>query len=165
MYQASVPLFQSNLLALAHVLRQGSAHAAASGINENELLTARLAPDMLQLPAQVDLACAFAKNCAGRLAGQTPPDLDSSEPSFAGLHARIDWVQAYLKGFAPAAIDGSERREITIKVGPDKTQTFDGQSYLLVFAVPNFFFHMTMSYALLRHQGVPLGKKDFMGIV
>lgn len=164
MFQASVPLFQSNLTALAHVLQRGRDHARDSGLNEEQLLQVRLAKDMLQLPGQVDLACAFAKNCAGRLAGQTPPDLSASEPTFDALHARIDWVQNYLKGFTHAQLEGSDEREITIKTGPESSQTFDGRSYLLVFIVPNFFFHMTMAYALLRHSGVPLGKKDFMGI-
>lgn len=162
MYEASVPVFSGVLKNLSHVLSKGEAHAAANGIDPAELLATRLAPDMLPLKAQVQIATDHAKGAPARLAGRDILRIEDVETSFAELRARIDRVRDHLKSYRPEEIDGSEDRPITIKTG--KTEiSFTGQQYLLAYAMGNFYFHVVTAYDILRHRGVPLGKADFFG--
>ena len=164
MYQASVPVFQKTLGNLAAILDKAAAFASARNIDPAVLLGYRLAPDMLNLTRQVQIAADHAKRCAARLAGIEPPAYEDNEASFADLKARIDKTVAFINTLAPEQIDGSEGRSITFKAGGSE-QTLTGQTYLLANALPNFFFHTTTAYAILRHCGVEVGKKDFIGQV
>jgi hypothetical protein len=162
MYQACVPVLIRGLTNLQHILGKAQAHAAEKQIEPSVFIGARLFPDMLPLARQVHIATDTAKGCAARLAGVEPPSYDDVEITFDELHARIQKTIDYLKGFDAAQIDGSEARQIVLKmrVGPIE---FTGQSYLLHFVLPNFFFHVTTAYDILRHNGVELGKLDFLG--
>lgn len=162
MFQASVPVFSATLKNLAHVLSKGEAHAADKGIDPAELVTARLAADMLPLSAQVQIACDHAKGAAARLAGREILKLADGDKTFAELKTRIATVRDHLASYSPADIDGSEDRAVTLKIGPTEMQ-FTGQQYLLGFATANFYFHVVTAYDILRHKGVPLGKGDFFG--
>ena len=162
MYQASVPVFMQMLGALSAVLDKASAHTAARKIDPAALLQARLYPDMFPFTRQVQLACDFAKNSTARLAGVEAPKMPDDEKSFDELRARVAKTLAYLKTLKPEQIDGSEEREVTIPIAGQPT-TFKGQRYLLGSALPNFFFHVTTAYDLLRHNGVEIGKRDFIG--
>ncbi len=162
MYQASVPVFLKTLANLAEILDKGAAFAAARKIDPAVLLGYRLAPDMLNLTRQVQIASDHAKRCAARLAGVEPPVFEDNEASFADLKARIAKTVAYIDTLAPAQIDGSETLAIIFKAGGIE-QSLTGQTYLLHNALPNFFFHTTTAYAILRHCGVDIGKKDFLG--
>lgn len=162
MYQASVPVFVRMLNNLAGILKKGAAHAEAKKIDPAALLHARLYPDMFPLTRQVQIATDTAKGCASRLAGIDPPRYEDSEVSFAELFERIEKTIAFIKSVAPEVIDGSEGRTITLKVR-DQTITFGGLAYLFNFALPNFYFHVTTAYDILRHNGVELGKTDFLG--
>jgi hypothetical protein len=162
MYQASVPVFQQQLTALKGVLAKAEAQGAAMKVSPAVLLGARLYPNMFPLTRQVQIAADFAKGTPARLAGLEPPAFPDTEASFAELAARIDRTLEFLKTLRPAQIDGQEERTIELKVG-GQPRTFKGLQYLLGFALPNFFFHATTAYAILRHNGIELGKNDFMG--
>ena len=164
MYQASVPVFVKTLGNLAAILDKGAAFAAARKVDPSVLLAYRLAPDMLSLTRQVQIAADHAKRAAARLAGIEAPVYEDNEASFADLQARIDKTIAFINTLGPGQIDGSEARDITLKIGGN-SQTLSGQAYLLHNALPNFFFHVTTAYAILRHCGVEVGKKDFIGQV
>lgn len=163
MYSASVPAFVRALKALAHVLRLGEAHARAQGIAPDTLLQARLIDTMYPLARQVQIATDMARNGASRLAGRDVVSVADDEATLAELHARIARTIAHLEAFAPGQIDGSESREISIKVGGEEMR-FDGHGYLLGFVLPNLYFHVTTAYAILRQRGVPLTKPDFFGV-
>jgi len=162
MYQASVPVFLRMLTNLANVLDKAMAHVAAHKIEPAALLNARLYPDMFPLVRQVQLATDFAKNTSARLAGVELPKFDDTETSFAELKARIARATEFLKNLKPAQIDGAEEKEITYLIGGQPT-TFKGQQYLFNSGLANFYFHVTTAYAILRHNGVELGKRDFLG--
>lgn len=162
MYQASVPVFIRMLGNLRAILEKAAAHAEARKIEPTALTGSRLYPDMLALTRQVQIACDMAKNCPSRLAGSEPPKIEDGETSFAELVARIDKTLAHLRSFKAEAIDGSEDKAIALNT-PRGPLNFNGLQYLLFFALPNFYFHMTTTYALLRHNGVELGKSDFLG--
>ena len=164
MYQASVPVFVQMLSALSGVLEKAEAHAAARKVDPAVLLGDRLYPDMWPLARQVQTACDFAKGVSSRLAGVTPPVYEDNEKTFGELKSRIAKTLELVRSFRPDQIDGSEEREVTIKLGGNPV-TFSGQTYLLHFALPNFYFHCTTAYAILRHNGVELGKRDFVGKV
>jgi hypothetical protein len=164
MYQACVPAFLQQLGALSGVLQKAAAHASARKIDPAALLNARLFPDMFPLTRQVQIACDFAKGASARLAGIEPPVYEDNEKSFEELQARIEKTMAFVKALKPGQIDGSEDRDITVKVA-GKPVTFKGQPYLVNFALPNFYFHAATAYAILRHNGVELGKRDFIGAV
>lgn len=157
MYQASIPVLLRGLTNLAAVLRKGEAHPGSAGFVE-----ARLAPDMLTLAGQIQRASDTAKGCAARLAGVANPGFPDEEKTFADLYARIDKTVAFLQSVKPEQIDGSEAKPIEIKAGPNAL-TFTGESYLLTFVLPNFFFHVTTAYDILRHNGVAIGKMDYLG--
>lgn len=162
MYQASVPIFIQSLNALSNILDKAAAQAVAKKFDSAALLTARLYPDMFPFSKQVQLACDFAKNTAARLAGAEPVKFEDTETSFEQLMARAARTIDLLKTFGPEQIDGSEERDITITVG-GQPRTFKGLAYLQHFALPNFFFHDTTAYAILRHNGIEIGKRDFVG--
>jgi hypothetical protein len=164
MYQASVPVFVQVLTALSKVLDKAEAHAAAKKIDPAVLLGCRLAPDMYPLTRQVQTVCDMAKGGSARLAGIEVPSWPDHENTFAGLKDRIRKTLDFVQSFKPAQIDGSEAREVTMKLGGNPV-TFKGQAYLVHFVMPNLYFHAAAAYAILRHNGVELGKRDFMGQV
>jgi len=164
MYQTSVPVFVKTLGNLAGMLDKAAAFAAAKKVDESVLLGYRLAPDMLTLAKQIQIATDHAKGAPARLAGIEAPVFENTEASFTEFKVRIDKILAFLGTLKPAQIDGSEDRDISLKIGGN-TLSYKGQPYLLHFALPNFFFHVTTAYAILRHCGVDLGKKDFIGQV
>jgi hypothetical protein len=162
MYQASVPVLVRGLTNLQAILGKAEAHAAEKQIDPSVFIGARLFPDMLPLVRQVYITTDTAKGCAARLAGIEPPKYDDVETTFEDLHARIQKTIDYLKEFNAAQIDGSEERSITLKMRSGPIE-FTGLSYLLQFVLPNFYFHVTTSYDILRHNGVELGKLDYLG--
>ncbi|TWB82673.1 hypothetical protein FBZ87_101382 [Nitrospirillum amazonense] len=162
MYQASVPVFLRLLGNLSAILDKAVAHAEAKKIDPAVLVNARLAPDMHPLARQIQIASDAAKGAAARLAGVEVPSFADTESTFADLQARIAKTVDFLKSVTPAQIDGSEERTITLKIRGEDVP-FPGQAFLLFFAIPNFFFHVTTAYDILRHNGVELGKMDFLG--
>jgi hypothetical protein len=162
MYQASVPAFLQQLTALAGVLDKAEAYARARTIDPGVLLEARLFPDMFPLVRQVQITCDFAKGASARLAGLDVPVYPDVEQSFVELQARIRKTVEFLRTIKPEQIDGSEGRAVTIRIAGNPV-TFQGQPYLVNFVLPNFYFHATTAYAILRHNGVDLGKRDFIG--
>jgi uncharacterized protein len=164
MYQASVPVFIHTLQNLAHILRKGEAHARDKNVAPEVLLQTRLIPDMLPLVRQVQIACDMAKNGSSRLAGIEPPKIADDETDFDQLHARIQRTIDYVRGIDAAQIDGSEGRRVSFSVASGGEMTFTGQDYLLGFVLPNLYFHVTTTYALLRQAGAALGKTDFHGV-
>ena len=163
MHAASVPVFKQMLASLADVLSKAEAHATDRKIDPNALLHARLFPDMFPLVRQVQIACDFAKSVPARLAGAEVPAYEDTEQSFAELQARIAKTLEFIDGLDASAFDGSEQRQILLRPGTPKERAIGGQAYLLNYGLPQFFFHVTTTYALLRHNGVEIGKKDFMG--
>jgi hypothetical protein len=163
MYRASVPVFARTLRNLAAVLRKGEAFAAERKIDPVVLLNYRLAPDMFALTRQVQIATDMAKGCVARLAGVEAPVYADDETTLDQLLERIDRTVAFVEGVQPAQIDGTEQKPITLKMRTGEL-SFEGLPYLLDFVLPNVFFHCTTAYAILRHCGVPLGKKDFIGL-
>ncbi len=162
MHAASIPVFQHMLTNLRHILEKGEAHAQARSIDPAVLLQDRLTPDMLPLVRQVLIACDAAKNGVARISGVPAPKFDDTEQTFAELRERIQKTLDYLATVPASAMDGTEEREITFPVGRDATRTMKAQAYLLTWVLPNFFFHVTTTYAILRHDGVELGKADYL---
>jgi hypothetical protein len=162
MYQASVPVFVRMLTNLNVILSKAAAHAQAKKIDESVLLNARLFPDMFPLTKQVHIATDFARGTGARLAGLEMPVYEDNEKTFAELMARVERTLGYLQTLKAAQIDGSETREIVRPIG-GQPKKFIGINYLLQFALPNFYFHTTTTYAILRHNGIELGKMDFIG--
>ena len=160
---ASLPVFQTALSNLQHCLNKAEANAAERKFDPNVFVTARLAPDMLPFAAQIRIACDAAKNGTARLAGIEAPKFEDNETTFAELKARIAKTLAWLATVPAASLDGREEAQITFPVGRDKTRTMTGEAYLKHWAIPNLFFHVTTAYALLRHNGVEVGKRDYMG--
>jgi hypothetical protein len=162
MYQASIPAFVRMLGNLSAILDKAAAHAEAKKIDPAVFVNARLAPDMFPLSRQVQIATDMVKGCAARLAGIEVPHYEDNETTFAELQARIDKTKAFIQSVNASQIDGSEERPITLKFG-SRELSFLGQAYLLDFVLPNFHFHLSMTYAILRHNGVEIGKKDYVG--
>ena len=164
MHGASVPLFTQMLNALSGVLDKGAAFATGKKVDPTVLLLSRLAPDMLTLTKQVQVASDTSKMCVARLAGVDAPKYEDTEASFDELKARIAKTVAFFGTVSAAQLDGSEEREIVIKL-PSRELKFTGQRYLVNWAIPNFTFHCVTAYAILRHNGVEIGKQDFLGAV
>lgn len=162
MSEVSVPLFLQGLKGLSGVLGKAQAQAEAKGIPDVHYLHARLYPDMLPMARQVQIACDFAKGPVARLAGADMPSFEDTETSFDDLKDRVAKTIAYIESVPAASIDGSEDKDITL-VRRGETFVFKGLPYLMEQALPNFFFHITTAYAILRHNGVEIGKKDFLG--
>ncbi|MEZ5457988.1 MAG: DUF1993 domain-containing protein [Steroidobacteraceae bacterium] len=161
-YQMSVELFVNMLTNLRSILVKAAANAEARKLEPEVLERARLAPDMFALSRQVLLAADFAKNSAARLAGVEPPRFDDTEVKFADLITRVDKTLDYLKTLTSAQFDGAATRHIKV---PLRTRTLemDGLPFLQKWVLPNFYFHVTTAYAILRHNGVEVGKQDFLG--
>jgi len=161
---ASVPVFETALNALSAILDKAEAYAKAKSIDPAVLLNARLFPDMFALTRQVQSACDQAKNGSARLAGIDPPRFENSETTIAELKARIGKTIAFVKTLDGRKIDESADHEITFPLGPNKGH-MKGADYLNHFAMPNFYFHLTTAYDILRHCGVEIGKRDFIGVI
>jgi len=164
MYQASAPRFVNTLKSLSALLDKGQAHAEARKIDPLVLTAARLYPDMFAFARQIQTACDTAKGAMARLAGVDNPKHEDTEQTFAELKARVEKTIAFIETFKPAQIDGTEEKALTIKLGPREVQ-WKGMQYLLGFALPNFYFHAATAYDILRHNGVELAKRDFIGNV
>lgn len=162
MYQVAVPSVVRSLNNLVAILEKGAAHAEAKKIDPAVLIASRLYPDMFPLSRQVQIASDIARRGVARLAGTEAPALEDKETTFAELCDRLRNVIAFIETFTPEQIDGSEEKVINLPIGKE-TMTFAGQDYLLFFILPNVYFHVTTAYAILRHNGVELGKLDFLG--
>jgi hypothetical protein len=164
MYQASAPRFANTLKNLAAIVDKAAAHCEARKIDPAALLGARLYPDMFPFSRQVQVACDNAKGAVARLAGVEVPKHEDTEKSFDELKARIEKTLAFVESIKPAQIDGSEARTVELKLGRMEVK-WQGMQYLLGFALPNFYFHAVTAYDILRHNGVELAKRDFIGNV
>ena len=162
MYSASVPVFQHILANLVHILDKAEAHAAARKYDPAALTGYRLAPDMLPFTRQILIACDAAKNGVARISGLEAPRFDDTESTFAELKARIGKTLDWLATVPASAVDGTEEKEVTFPVGRDASRTMKAQAYLTTWVLPNVFFHVTTAYAILRHNGVELGKSDYL---
>ena len=162
MSSVSLPTLLHMLENLSHFLDKAQASADTRKFDPAVLLQSRLAPDMLPLTRQIQIACDAAKNGVARLSGADAPKFDDTESTLAELKARIDKTRAYLAAVPAAQLDGSEEKDITFPVGKDKTRTMKGEAYLKHWMLPNFFFHVTTAYAILRHNGVELGKSNYL---
>lgn len=162
MYSASVPVFQHMLHNLIHILDKGQAHCEARKIDPAAMTTFRLAPDMLPFTRQVQIACDAAKNGVARISGVEAPKFEDNEATFDELKARIQKTLAWLESVPASALDGTDDKDITFPVGREKTRTMKAEAYLKTWALANFFFHITTAYAILRHNGVELGKPDYL---
>lgn len=164
LYSASVPVLKQALGALDAILVKTEQHIAEKKIEPDALLQARLFPDMFPFVRQVQIACDFGKSVPARLASVDVPSYEDNERSFAELRARIAKTLAFASSIDAAKFAGSEGREVVLRPGTPRERHFaGGESYLLSYGIPQFFFHVTTAYALLRHNGVPIGKKDYMG--
>jgi hypothetical protein len=164
MYTMSVPVFVKMLGNLSAILDKAATHAEQKKFDPAVLLQSRLYPDMFNLTRQVQNACDFAKGAVARLAGEAPPKYDDNETTIAALKARIAKTIEFIRTFGPERIDGSETRTIELKIR-DRTLQYQGLVYLAHVALPNFYFHVTTAYDILRHCGVEIGKRDFIGTV
>ena len=162
MYDVTIPGLRHHLNALSAILKKAETHCEARKIDPEVMTSQRLYPDMLPLTRQVSIACDMAKGCAARLSGQPVPSYPDDEKTFADLEARIQKTLAFMGSVPPSQFDGAEKRDVTLKVG-GKERTMAGQDYFTSFVVPNFYFHVTTAYNILRHNGVELGKGDFLG--
>ncbi|MES2889181.1 MAG: DUF1993 domain-containing protein [Pseudomonadota bacterium] len=163
LHTASNTSFNQLLGALSTVLGKADAFAASRKMDPALLMHARLYPDMFPLLRQVQVACDFAKSVSARLAGVEVPSFEDTEQTVADLQARIAKTLAFINGLTAAQFDGGDTREIVTQAGTPKEKRFSGQSYLLNYGLPHFFFHVTTAYAILRHVGVDVGKKDYIG--
>jgi len=157
-----VASFLNTLGALSKILDKAAAHCAARKIDQGVLLQTRLTPDMFPFVKQVQLACDFAKNTLGRLTGE-PPKFPDEEKTLDDLKARIAKTIDYVNSFKAGEIDATEEKDVTFPIGPQNTMTLKGAQYLIGFALPNFYFHATTAYDILRQVGVEIGKRDFLG--
>ena len=164
MYDASVPVFRQMLGALAAILRKAEAHAEARKIEPDALLQSRLYPDMFPLTRQVEIACDFARGVTARLAGREPLSIADGHRSFAELQDVIARTLAFVESLPAAEIESGASREVVLRAGTQKEKRFGGSDYLVRYGLPQFFFHVTTAYALLRHAGIEVGKKDYMGL-
>lgn len=162
MHHRSIAVYDRFLANLSRILTKAEAHCTAKGIKPEAMLTFRLYPDMFPFVKQVQLACDFAARAAARLAGEEPKSFPDTETTFAELQDRITAARGYLAGFEPSRYDGAEARSVTLKMrGQDVTMT--GENFLNLYSLPQFHFHLTTAYNILRHNGVELGKGDYMG--
>ena len=162
MYQVAIPPLVHSLTNLVNILSKGESYAEEKKIEASVLLSSRLYPDMFPLTRQVQIASDIARRGIARLAGSEVTKREDKESSFGELKTRLQETIAYLKTFTPEQIDGTESKSISLPVG-EETLTFEGQSFLLYFILPNVYFHVTTAYDILRHCGVELGKRDYLG--
>src|SRR4051812_12139261 len=164
LYDASVPAFLQILNALSGILTKAEAHCTAKNIKPEVLLSARLYPDMLPLTKQIQLACDFAAKGCARVTYAEIPSTPDTETSFAELRQRLAKTIAYIQSYKPEQFEGAESRDVKFPAGPDRTMTLKGQQFLSHFALPNFYFHAATAHGILRHNGVEIGKRDFLGV-
>jgi uncharacterized protein len=163
-YDATVPAFLQILGSLSGLLTKSEAHCKARNIQPEVLLGARLFPDMLPLSKQIQLASDFAAKGCARLTQSEVPSTPDTEKTFEELKQRLANTAEYVKAFKPTQFDGADARDVTFPAGPDKTMTVKGQQFLSHFALPNFYFHAATAHDILRHNGVEIGKRDFLGV-
>jgi hypothetical protein len=163
MYTHSVPVFKQMLTALKTILVQAAAHASEKSIEPDALLQARLFPDMFPLVKQVQIAADFSRGIAARLSGVEQPTIATDQKTFVDLDALLIQTLAFLDSVKPAQFEGKESAEIVLRPGTPKEKRLNGQAYLANYGLPQFFFHVTTAYAILRHNGLAIGKRDFMG--
>lgn len=163
MYHASVPVFKQLLTALNAILDKAQTHSVSKGTAADSLLQASLYPDMFNFTRQVQIASDFAKSVTARLAGVEAPVFEDNETSMEQLQDRITKTLHFISSIKPEQINGSESKEIITRPGTPKEKKFNGLSYLLSYGLPQFFFHVTTAYDILRNQGIEIGKKDYMG--
>ena len=162
LYQASVPVYAQRLKALATIITKAATHCVEQKIDPNVILQSRLYPDMYPFARQIQIACSHAERGSSRLAGLEPPKHDDKEGSLEDLVKRIEDTISYIKSIEAKKLEGAEDRDITFPIGSE-TMTLKGADYLLQFSQPNFYFHLMVAYAILRHNGIKIGKDDFMG--
>ena len=163
-YDATVPAFAQILSSLTGLLNKAEAHCKAKNIQPEVILNARLYPDMLPFVKQIQLACDFAGKSSARLAHVDVPTTPDTEKSFEELQQRLSKTIAYLQTFNPAQFEGSDSKDVTFPAGPNTSLTLKGQEYVNRVAFPNFFFHAAIAHGILRHNGVEVGKRDFLGV-
>jgi uncharacterized protein len=163
-YDATVPAFLQILGSLSGLLTKAEAHCKAKNIQPEVLLGARLYPDMLPLSRQIQLACDFAGKACARLTRSEVPSTPDTETSFEELKQRLAKTIDYVKSFKPAQFDGADARDVTFPAGPNNSMTLKGQQFLSNVAFPNFYFHAATTHGILRHNGVEIGKRDFLGV-
>jgi uncharacterized protein len=163
-HDATVPAFLQILGSLSGLLTKAEAHCTAKNIQPEVLLGARLYPDMLPLSKQIQLACDFAAKSCARLTHSEVPSTPDTEKTFEELKQRLAKTAEYVKTFKPAQFDDADSRDVTFPVGPSNTMTLKGQQFLSGFAFPNFYFHAATAHGILRHNGVEIGKRDFLGV-
>jgi len=163
MYTNSVPVFKQLLAALTAILAKADAHAVANSIEPDAFLQARLYPDMFPLLKQVQIAADFARGISARLAGVDVPVYEGKEKTFADLEGLLARTMGFLNSVSSAKFEGSETKEIVLRPGTPKEKKLSGQVYLANYGIPQFLFHVTTAYSILRHNGLPIGKRDFMG--
>jgi hypothetical protein len=163
-HDAAVPAFLQILGSLTGLITKAEAHCKAKNIQPEVLLGARLYPDMLPLSRQVQLVCDFAGKACARLTGSEVPSTPDTEKTFDELRQRLAKTIDYVKTFKPAQFDGADARDVTFPIGPDKSLTLKGQQFLSASAFPNFYFHAATAHGILRHNGVEIGKRDFLGV-
>ncbi|HLI98812.1 MAG TPA: DUF1993 domain-containing protein [Bradyrhizobium sp.] len=164
LYETTIPALLQILGSLPGLLSKAEAHCAAKNIQPDVLLSARLYPDMLPLSRQIQLTCDFAGKGCARLTHSEVPSTPDTEKSFEELRQRLAKTSAYIKKFTPAQFEGVEGRDVTFPAGPDRTLTLKGQQFLSAFVFPNFYFHAATAHGILRHNGVEIGKRDFLGV-
>ncbi len=163
-YDATVPAFSNMLSALSGLLKKAEAYCKAKNVQPDVLLSARLYPDMLPLAKQIQLACDFAGKSSARLAHIDVPTTPDTEKTFDELQQRIAKTLDYLKTFKPEQFEGSDRKDVTFPAGPNTSLTLKGQEFVNRIAFPNFYFHAATAHGILRHNGVEIGKRDFLGV-
>lgn len=163
MYESSVPQLVRAIRNLIAILEKGSAHAEEKGIDPAVLINSRLYPDMFPLAKQVQIVSDISRKGVARLAGTEAPAIEDNETSFDELTARLQQSIAYLETFSAEQIDNTEEKEVLLPIGKDQTMTFKGWTYLSFFVLPNVYFHVTTAYDILRHNGVEVGKRDYLG--
>jgi hypothetical protein len=163
-YDATVPAFLQILNSLSGLLNKAETHCTAKNIQPEVLLSARLYPDMLPLSKQIQLASDFAAKGCARVTHSEVPSTPDTEKTFAELQQRLAKTIDYVNGFKPAQFDGADSRDVKFPAGPDRTMTLKGQQFISHFAFPNFYFHAATAHGILRHNGVEVGKRDFLGV-
>ncbi|WJR80074.1 DUF1993 domain-containing protein [Bradyrhizobium sp. NP1] len=163
-YDATVPAFLQILSALNGLLSKAEAHCQKKNIQPEAILNARLYPDMLPFTRQIQLACDFAAKGCARLAHVEVPATPDTEKTFEELRQRVARTIDYVKSFKPAQFEGADTKDVTFPAGPDRSLTLKGQQFLSSFSLPNFYFHAAIAHGLLRHNGVEIGKRDFLGV-
>jgi uncharacterized protein len=163
-YEATVPAYLQMLNSLKGLLTKAEAHCKAKNIQTEVLLSARLFPDMLPLTRQIQLACDFAAKGCARLTHSDVPTTPDTEKTFEELHARLERTIGYVQSFKPSHFEGADAKDVTFPAGPDRTVTLKGQQFLSAFSLPNLYFHAATAHGILRHNGVEIGKRDFLGV-